>query len=198
MSTSTDLANRSLSEHLGVTKIDDITGTDDISEKCLLAYNASRQSVLTVHRWKFAERRVALAIASSVEVIGFTYSYTYPSDCLIIRRMYNPNSEHENIAYTTTTDVTKTLHYINTDQEDAVLIYTADVNSVPLLPPLFQDALVLDMASKLAMSIKRDREMSFALKELFFPALQMAINADSANQYVEPQENNSYTTAIRG
>jgi hypothetical protein len=197
MSTATDLANRALSEHLGVTKIADIDGTDDISEKCKLAYEASRESLLTRYDWKFAERRPALAVLSSVEVTGFTYSYTYPSDCLKIRRLYNAASEYENLPFTTTTDITKTLHYLNTETEDAILVYTADVESVPLFPPLFQDALVLDMARKLAMSINKDRTLSRDLRDEFYVVYKEAMVADSANEYVEPQENNAYTTAVR-
>lgn len=194
MATSTDLANRALSEHIGVTKIASIDGTDDISEKCKLAYEASRKSLLTRYDWKFAEYRAALAVAAGVDVTGFEYSYTYPSDCLKARRIYNPLSESDKIAFTTTTDVTKTLHYINTDQEDAVLIYTADVESVPLFPPLFQDALVFDMASKLAMSIKKDRELSIFLNGKAESAFVKAMEADSGNEQVTKAKGTSYTS----
>lgn len=197
MATSTDIANRALSEHLGITKINDIDDADDISEKCKTAYVASRKSLLTEADWKFAERRVALAIASGVEVTGFTYSYTYPSDCLKIRRLYNEASEYEKLPFTTTTDVTKTLHYINSETVGAIIIYTADVDSAPLFTPLFEDALVLDMASKLAISIKKDGELSSRLAAKYELKFLKAQNADDSNEYVEPQENNAYTTSVR-
>lgn len=195
--TSTDLANRALSEHLGVTKISDIDGTDDISEKCKLAYTASLQSLLTRYDWKFAERRASLAIAAGVEVTGFTYSYTYPSDCLKIRRLYNLLSKSTKLPFTTTTDVTKTLHYINTDTEDAILIYTANVDSVPLLPPLFQDALVLDMASKLAMGIKNDESKSLFLATKMEIKFIQAMEADTGNEQVTKAKGTSYTLVRR-
>lgn len=143
---------------------------------CKIHYEQTRDFVLRGHKWGFATKEDTLALLDATYT-GWDYAYQFPSDCLAPRYIYNPTLsayEQADEDYTLSTSGTKIPFEVRasssgdskiilTDQEDAILIYTAKVTQPTAFDSQFIEALVLKLASVLAYPLRRDKGMGDGL-----------------------------------
>lgn len=152
MASEVELCNLALA-HLGdeatVANIDPPEGSAQ-AEHCQRFYPIARNSLLEMHDWAFATKRTTLAMFSD-EGAQWTYSYAAPSDCVRELAVIDPNATDDNDPqpFTIETDDSGN-RLILTDQEDAMLRYTALVTDTTKFSALFIEALSHLLASKLA------------------------------------------------
>jgi hypothetical protein len=144
-----NLALGCLGDRATLSSIDPPEGSAQ-AEHCAAFYPVARDSLLELHAWNFATRRVVLA---QLDTSSGTWSYAYarPANALKLLAVLPPEagSDDETQPYEAESrDDGATL--ILTDQAQAQLRYTAAVADPTLFPPLFVDALTWLLASHLA------------------------------------------------
>lgn len=168
MATSISICNMALF-HLGINK--KITAfTDDTEEAraCELFYDAARQHVLSSFPWNFACKYVALAEVLDGDPQGFTYAYQLPSDGLTARKIFNESYATGEI------DFKIVGQELWTDQEDAILEYTYDVEIENNFDAAFITALSHKLASDLAMPLTKKQKLADAQTIAYFGYLSLA------------------------
>jgi len=95
MSTKNEIANMAIA-HLGIGKdVTDITSDTSAEAKTLNKfYTAAQEATLRDFDWPFATKIATLALDGSgvpTEVEDWTYAYTYPADCLKLRKIRTPH-----------------------------------------------------------------------------------------------------------
>lgn len=152
MSSEIDIVNLALS-HLGedatVSSIDPPEGSAE-AEHAAMFYPMARDTLLEMHEWRFATKRVLLALLDS-DVFEWSYSYALPSGMLRALAVLPETSSAEDDGedYDQQLDADD-VQVILTNCEDASLKYTARVTDTTRFPPLFVEAVSWLLASHMA------------------------------------------------
>ena len=183
-----NLALSRLGENSAIASIDPPEGSAQ-AEHCALFYPLSRDTLLDIHPWNFARRKVLLAPLDD-DSSPWRFAYARPHDCLRTLNLLSQEALSEQ----------ETQHYCNavngkgtptilTNQENASLVYTARVDDAALFPPLFIDALSWLLASHLAGPvIKGDAGASMAkiCYQNFMLVLSLAEVSDTRQKNTRP------------
>jgi hypothetical protein len=173
MASEVDICNLALA-HLGdvatVSSIDPPEGSAQAT-LCATFYPMTRDSLLEMHPWNFCTKRIALPLIGS-SWPEWAYAYKEPSDALNLMAILDPKASDDYSQgfpmpytqvgvvntgqglYTPQPFVHETQPdgsgIIYTNQENAVLRYTAKITDTSRFTPLFVEALSHFLASKLA------------------------------------------------
>lgn len=152
MSSEVSICNMGLG-HIGTkTTISSLDENTNEARQCKIFYADARDAVLRAHPWKFAQKRVALALLSG-NPLDWSYKYQYPTDCVMALEIHDAVfSRTAGDPYPFTPAVADDLNskVILTDKEDAYLKYTARVTNPTLFDTLFVQTLGWYMAFLLA------------------------------------------------
>lgn len=152
MASQLDIWNLALS-HLGdKANIADPDESSAQADHCRRFYPIARNTLLELHDWKFATRRVTLALLLEDPTDDWLYAYAPPSDCIKERTVFM--SEGDNCAgrgygFDVET-IDDDLSVIYTNVEDAILRYTALITDTTKYSALFVDAFTWLLASYVA------------------------------------------------
>jgi len=208
MSSVVDICNIALA-HLGdeasVASIDPPEGSAQ-AEHCARFYPVARDSLLEMHPWSFATRRIALTLLSAT-VDQWLYVYSRPNLMLKALAVISPEADDDYVtpaseddgylagsgiyvppAYSIETLSTGEL-VICTNQEDAVLRYVASVTDPTKFSPLFTACLTWLLASMLAGPvIKGDAGMAEGKRcyQMFQAHLAQAQLSDTNQRRIQP------------
>lgn len=141
--TRTEIANFALS-HIGTGKqISDLdTESSNEAKLCRRFYEISRDSTLKDFQWGFATQYADLALVSENPTIEWNYSYRYPSDCVLVRRILSGirnETRQSRVSFKITRDSSGRLIY--TDEQSACVEYTQRVTDSGQYPDDFVLAL---------------------------------------------------------
>jgi hypothetical protein len=205
MFTASDVALCNLS--LAILKAAQIQSLNDGSleaEQCNRHYGLVLAKALEgPHNWSFATRRVVLATTTNDRDSEWGFAYLVPADMASPIRLipdwaalgttvplplpgdpyaetWSRTSEELNLTYRIENGV------IYTDYENATLEYSVKSIEEAVLPALFVDAMTTELASKLAVPVKGDKEMRLELMKEADLLWQRAI-ADDRNRQPETQ-----------
>lgn len=136
MSSRTEICNLALG-HIGTGKFISDLDTDQSTEgvACRRYYEQALKQYLRDFPWPFAKRQRDLALIEENPNDEWTYSYRYPSDCLLIHRIYSGvrnDSRQSRIPYLVASDDTGKLIY--SSEENACIWYTK-FNNDPITYP---------------------------------------------------------------
>lgn len=216
-----DLCNLALS-HIGatakVTAIDPPDGSTEAS-LCQRFYPSSRDSLLQLRQWGFALRRVALTTAHASPPNPWAYAYIVPGDALNVIAVLPPDAEDDyaqayaptgidnlpvpdgSVTYTPqpfaieySSDGYRVLY---TDQEDAVLRYTAKVVDASRYSSLFKIALSWHLAAHLAGAIIKGEAGAIEAKRCLVMAdgyVSSASGSDARQRQIRPEHNVPWLT----
>lgn len=206
--TDVDICNLALA-HLGdeatVSSIDPPEGSSQ-AEHCARYYTVARDTLLQMHTWSFATRRVLLAQVTQPWTM-WTYAYALPSDMMTAISVLGPESEGDYTVplipqrfidpvswtakatqpYVIETDATGT-KVLYTNQESALLRYQARVTQTTLFDPLFAMALTHHLASMLAGPILKGEAGSAESKrqaQMMYAYVQQARASDSSQRSLD-------------
>ncbi len=174
MSSEVDICNLALS-HLGdtatVASINPPDGSAQ-AEYCQRFYPMARDSLLEMHEWGFATKRVTLAKLSTNAASGWAYAYAQPNDVLNTLAVLDPAASDDYSAgiaqplgwnaqplvnvgvytpqpYALESDSTGA-DIVLTNQVNAVMRYTARITDTGKFSPLFVEALAASLAAMLS------------------------------------------------
>lgn len=152
MATQISIWNQALS-HLGHGKEVAIT-TENSAEAnaCRRFYATVRDTVLSEFPWPFTTKIADLALVEEDPTDEWAYSYTYPVDCLMDRRILSGSrndSRQTRVPYRVVASATGTA-LIYTDMEDAQLEYTMKADEPTYYPADLRLAMSMLLASMIA------------------------------------------------
>lgn len=170
MPSDTEIANFAL-RHIGSREISNIESDDtEEANACRRFYETARDEMLRDFAWPFATRYVALALVEEDPTSEWAYSYRYPSDALMVRRILSGtrmDSASSTARYIVAGDDTARVIY--TGVEDAVAEYTVRADDTGYYPPDFVMALSYRLAAYIAPSLTGGDPFRFGpiTKEMF-------------------------------
>lgn len=172
------------------------------AEHCARFYPVARDSLLEMHTWGFATKRVPLALLGSGGP-EWDYAYAQPSDALNILAVLPPDATDD---YSQAVPLSAGGLYVPqpfscevdengnavilTDQANAVLRYTSVVNDTSRFSPLFVMALSWHLASMLAGPLLKgdvgaaEAKRCAAMMQAY---LAKAVNSDASQRRINPQ-----------
>ncbi|MGP1254930.1 MAG: hypothetical protein ACTS10_10985 [Kiloniellales bacterium] len=159
---------------IGAQTINDLEEASSAARHCKALYEPTRDALLQMYPWRFARQRVvlaALALTEADQPREWAEVYALPSDCLQpvyiepqdAGPVYAYDRCHKGAEYWRGQIPDATPPYevragrrIMTDEEEAVLIYTARIEDPTRFDPLFVEALSWRLAADLATALKGD------------------------------------------
>jgi len=168
MVTNADLCNQALASIGAKARITSISPPDAGSNEaaqCSRYFNECLETLLEMHDWSFATKRVALTDAGDTDTTSHLFRYVVPTDmCRAIAVLpegaaddYMVNGERVPVPFVREQDEDGVVR-IYTNEENATLRYTAWVTDPNKWPPLFRQAFVALLASKVAGPVVRGQE----------------------------------------
>ncbi len=182
MASEVDISNIALA-HLGdAANIQSISPPDGSAqaEHCQRFLSVARDSLMEMHDWGFATRRVALALLSTNPASGWAYCYAQPADLLNSISVLDPAAQDDTSVGLNTysswietpqpvggvytpqpyslESATDGTDILLTNQAGAVLRYVARVTDPNKFSPLFVDCLTWSLAAMLAGPVMKGKE----------------------------------------
>jgi hypothetical protein len=159
----TDICNLALN-HIGREQIADLNEDTEAARTCKLHYDLQRQVLLRAYTWSFAKKYVKLS-EIDVKTPGWKYTYAYPNDCVMARKIYNEDNTWcilwknriGNFDQVLLNDNTKALVC---NHKDAYLEYTYDVKDADLFTADFAQALSYYLAAVICVPLTGSESLS--------------------------------------
>lgn len=163
--------------------IESLTEDTVQGQACNVAYALCLDTALASAPWPFATKRATLSLLTDVARTDWDYCYQVPTDCLRALFVVSASGRNPRADQRTPFEVEAngTGLILLTDTEDAELVYTARVTTVPRFSPLFADALAWLLASELVLGLAVKPELGRACLERYQLALSKAATA-AANE----------------
>lgn len=192
MSSEVEICNLALG-HLGSDGIDALTDRSANAAACTTFYAICRDMALRAAPWPFATKIQALALIAESPNEEWDFSYRYPSDCLVFRKIQSGSrndTRQSRVPYRIATDDQGKL--ILTDKEEAIAEYGALVTNSQLFPPDFVLALSRLIAFHIAPRIAGQDPFKLGPQSLqVYQNMIMQAQADAFNEQQEEEEPDS-------
>lgn len=150
------IANMALSL-VGVTvPISDFDDGTTEAKACKLWYDQCRRALLTEVPWPFATATATLNQISGIEPLRREYGYTLPDDLLVVQDIWSGavmDSADSRVRFEF--EQYNGVRILVTDEDDASIVYTADIEDPLQFTPLFVDALAAGLAARLALALEK-------------------------------------------
>lgn len=185
--TSTDICNLALA-YLAKGRITSLTQNTEEARQCAMHYDHCRRLLLRSYRWGFARRIEKLAL-SALTIPGWEFVYGYPSDCLIVRFVFEKEGAAKKEVDLNQFDISDVdgVKVICTDVEQAWCEYTEDVVEVAKMTEEFIEALARYLAASMAMVITGNGELMNTNYQLMQAALNQAQVEAAREREQKPQ-----------
>lgn len=184
-----NLALARLGDNATVASIDPPEGSAQ-AEHCARFYAVARDSLLEMHAWKFATRRVLLA-KLTVESWDWAFAYAEPTGALKLLGVLSATaSNNDETQPYEAESAANGAAIILTNQEDASLRFVARVTDTTKFSPLFVDALAWLLASYLAGPVLKGdagAAMAKTCLQSFMLAFSNAKVSDANQRKVRPE-----------
>jgi len=190
---SISVCNQALAEIRAPTIVSIDDGTPE-ADACAQHYDDCLSTLLECHEWSFAKKRVSLALRGTNDRSGeWVYAYALPSDVGVAGAVvYAAPTPPVGVYFPWPYDWPRPPFYLTdfvlegstiyTNLESAVYEYSSNSPDESLWPAMFRRALVLDLASRLALSLRDDRALKGDFIQQSEAAKRRAM-ADDINRY---------------
>ncbi len=195
----TFIANAALEQIGAKSGIQNLNENSVEAKACKFWYDFCRVHVLEAYNWGFARKRLSLASSSDDPPEGiWGYRYQYPVDCVKAREIENPLGDtYDAIPFEIEQTSDGTAKTILTDADEAILIYTRDVQQTSLFPAHFIDTLAAQLASRIALKLTGKRTIRDDMQKLYASLLSVA-PAHDANEAVKDKPREAEWNRARG
>ena len=192
---------------IGLPTIASFEQTTKEAKTCAAVYPFSLKAVLEDHYWGFAKKS-AEGVVVDEDYLDWEFTYEYPSDCIAIRKIADPvnlsGASAEELSGISTNKIEYDLMVgggdtastvVVTNQEDAVIIYTALIENPALYTSLFVEALSYRVAADLAVPLRADSKLQLSMFNIYQNIINKAKASDVKQFYKAPEQKNSFTDA---
>jgi len=194
MPTKTDVCNIALVVHLGADPITSFGETDTKNGRlCNRVYEYILRDMLEDHPWQFAKKSAALNVLSDEDPVEWAYAYKWPSDCVMPREIQRPSRS----AVPTNFEIMENSdgdRIICTNQQDAVLIYTAYLDNPNMYTAKFRKAFSFALAVAMSPTTAPKQKIE-KLEDMADKALSMAKSADTQTKSEDTEPDCEFITA---
>lgn len=133
---------------------------------CNTNYDRLREEVLESREWRFATRRLKLALSADTPEFGYPHQFKLPADCLrVLSASDNPNgvpAQENNINWEREED------FVLSDSAAVYIRYTVNLAITTKFSPGFVTALAKRMSAQMAIALTgSDKRHDALLKEYF-------------------------------
>lgn len=129
------------------------------AEQCALYYDVARSFCLESRDWTFAARTRQLAQDATPISSEFSYSFTLPSDCLVVREVSSDPTLRTRITYQ------KDANAIVTNSSVVYIKYTRNITETTLFSPSFQTAVAHKLGEFISSTITGDKTLKRTLMQ---------------------------------
>lgn len=186
LDTEVDICNAALSR-AGISKrIESLSDATVEAEACDAEYAGARDAVLEDHPWQFAVKYVTLAEDGSSPKWYWNRQYTLPNDYMMLL-----NLESEEIAY----EITADLKLLTDEGAPLKIRYTSRVTDPSKMPQSFKQAVVLRLASYIAVSLTKDLDRANFLEQKYEKQVADARFADGSRRSYQPLDSSAFQDA---
>lgn len=187
MTSKTGICNLAIG-HLGILSELGNVDSDQSAEAsaCRRFYEATRDELLRKFQWSFATKIQALGLVEENPNTEWRYSYQYPSDCFLFRRILSGlrvDSRQSRVPYRLAHGAAGRV--IFTDMAEAFGEWTLRITDSDRFPPDFTTAFSFLLASRIAPAISAGDP--FGLGEKAFQQYRLAIGEAMAMGLLEEQ-----------
>lgn len=163
-----NLALNILGENPVISEGDDVKG----ARVTALLFNDCRDTVLRIHPWNFATKRVRLVAKATAPAFGYSKCFALPADFLRLVRLNDGKDQYaiEADGLLSSVDV-------------ANLRYIARIEDTGRYDPLFVQTLAAYIAAEAALPITNSQSLENMARERFFTKLQEARSVDGMENY---------------
>jgi hypothetical protein len=201
MASKTEIANLAIG-HLGYTKFIANIETEQSKEAKAANrfYDMARQAVLRDFHWDFAKIYKSLGLIAENPTDEWRYSYEYPTDCLMIRRVMSGirnSPQDRKIPYQLSYGASDTVIYM--DIQTPCLEYTKDVTDGARFPPDFILSLSRRLSVYLTPHLTRGDQFKIGtnMMNLYVQELGVA-RSNSANEFQKDEDPDAEYIRARG
>lgn len=163
------------------------TETNHVANLCNLFYEQSRQFVLRDFPWRFAKRRVALALLAGTPPTCWGFQYSAPGDSLKIRALATPGNRTPLVEQKTPFELASNgaEEVVYTDLEEAECIYTQNIEDLTRWPVDAREALTYHLAAKLALPLrgKEGVQLASSMQSAYAAVVEQAAAANLNEGY---------------
>jgi hypothetical protein len=131
-------------------KISSLDDENHRAEACKDAYHEARDLILSSFKWPFTTRRVALGLVEADPNDDWRFSYRYPINCVVVRRIADSAGLPDYVPTPFTLGQDDTGRLIYTDVENAAAEYSATADDPGEWPNCFADAVSGELAERIA------------------------------------------------
>jgi hypothetical protein len=183
--TPTSICNQALLR-LGAETISSLDDGTRNATLCSRAYDVIRQEILRAHPWNFAMKRVTLSSSVGAPAFEFTKTYTLPTDCLRLWRLYDLSIPYKLEGRT-----------ILCDEASLSIIYIYDNEDESTFDPIFREALSLKIAAQLGYAITGSQTPVQLFTQMYDKILKEAKMWDAQENQSDHVEYDSWDTIRR-
>lgn len=158
----TQICNQALAR-IGAQSIMDIGDDSKGARACFNAYEATVREVASLGDWRCLKKRVAFSKLATAPAFEWAYQYQLPVDFISLVELNGVDYHGQ-----PSDDWEVEGQVLLTDADEAKVTYIAYVEDSTVWDALFTDAVVVLLASKIAVPMRQDEGMAQALKEEFF------------------------------
>jgi len=193
--TETEICRLAL-DHIGATSIAELSETSKEAQLCRRLYAPCRDQVLRDHAWNFAltHARLASVAIDDADLYRFAYAYVYPADCLRAIEIDRGGLDIDPIEFRILRMNAYQGRVVLTDQENAILIYIAQVTQTGQFDPMFAMALSYRLAAELAMPLTGKESIVQGMTQMYQQQINTAGRADAEEGHTRAQ--NRFTTFL--
>jgi hypothetical protein len=181
------------------TSIASLTSPVTKAEKLgVLFYSRTRDRLMARHNWSWATRRAELLLLTDHERTGWGYCYALPDDCL---RVIDLDTGYRAVGKAVPTPWAIEMNDAGSgrilccDLAPASLAYVARVTDPSLWSNSFTDALIFELASRLAMPMSIKSELASSLFQAATLSFSAALADDLNEQQPDSQPDSEIITA---
>jgi hypothetical protein len=144
----------------------------------------TKKIVLTEFPWSFAMRIIKLSPGGGTPPSSYSHAFTYPSDCLAVRRLYG-GTDFRGVAEFRVLYSGSTL-FIAANISAGEIEYIAHIENLDIWPMQIQECFVTRLASDAASALTGSPQMASALLEKYIALARSASQTSVAEENIPP------------
>lgn len=152
------IINLSLAKLADGNSVQNLTESSTEAMQARAHWDVALHSALAEHPWDFAKRQRRLApLDEDVSLSEYEYHFSYPADCIYIRRVYPTSRTFDGVPYAVGLSFDGNQRIIKCNHIDAAAEYTFAAPPTTSFPMPFVSALAWRLAAEIAMAVQPDK-----------------------------------------
>ena len=193
--TQLEICNLALN-HLGMNSIGALTDDNPSADALNVYYTIAIDDIFREFNWPFCSVTAAL-VASTEEVLGWTYIYVYPANAATVWTVFDEatvdtKDEQEFEVLLSSEDSSTGAKVICSNLQDAYAEYTYKTTDTTLYDPKFSLALSYKIAASMAHQLIGSSEKGLKLLEIYNLVLYEAKRISGMEKIKKPTQTSSY------